>query len=369
MAIRLSKGLLYILAVIAGTVSWLPLSEWNSWWIRMLDFPRLQIGIISLLVFAALLMLFRKRNPADHLAVLILLAALGYHAWKLVPYTPLHSTMAVGVEHCAPGTQWKVLSANVQMTSHHPAALLQIVRHADPDLFLVMETNERWDRALSVLGDQMPYKVQHISSNYFGMHLFSKLPLVDPEIRFFSDKNVPAILTQVRLPGGALVRFFGIHPRPPHIGQSAADRDAQLMSAALAAREDGSPVVLAGDLNAVPWERTMRRLLRLGRLLDPRVGRGYRATYSTTSWLASWPLDHILFQDRIALMEFHVLPAFGSDHYPILSVLCLAQEVAALQSAPPVAPNDWQEALTAIQRGRAAETSSPRTPQKNKPAL
>jgi endonuclease/exonuclease/phosphatase (EEP) superfamily protein YafD len=167
MTIRLFKGVLDVLAAISGIVSWLPLSEWNSWWIRMLDFPRLQIGIISLLVLAALLVLFRKRHPADYLAVLIALAALAYHAWKLVPYTPPHSTMAVGIERCAPGAQWKVLSANVQMTSHHPGALLQIVRHADPDLFLAMETNERWDRALSVLGDQMPYQVQHISSGSY----------------------------------------------------------------------------------------------------------------------------------------------------------------------------------------------------------
>ena len=125
------------------------------------------------------------------------------------------------------------------------------------------------------------------------------------------------------------------------------------MSAALAAREEGPSVVLAGDLNAVLWERTVWRLLRLGQLLEPRVGRGYWATYSTSSWFVSGPLDYILFQDRIALRTFEVLPAFGSDHYPILGVLCLAPEVAALQSAPPVAPNDLQEALTAIQRGRS----------------
>lgn len=177
-------------------------------------FPRLQIGIISLVVLTAMLILFRKRHPADYAAVVILLSALGYHAWKLVPYTALYSTMAVGVEQCASGSELKVLSANVQMTSHNPDTLLQIVRRADPDLFLALETNERWDRALAVLSGQMPYKVQHITSNYFGMHLFSEFPLVDPEVRFFSDQNVPAILTRVRLPSGAFVRFFGIHPLP-----------------------------------------------------------------------------------------------------------------------------------------------------------
>jgi endonuclease/exonuclease/phosphatase (EEP) superfamily protein YafD len=208
----------------------------------------------------------------------------------------------------------------------------------------------------------MPYRVHHITKNYFGIDLFSKFPLIDSEVRFFSGENVPAILTRVRLPSGAFVRFFGIHPRPPHVGQTSADRDAQLMWAALAARQAGPPVVLAGDLNSVPWERTVWRLLRLGRLLEPRVGRGYWASYNTHMWLVSWPLDYVVFQDRIALMQFEILPAFGSDHYPIFGVLCLAPEVAARQPAPPLAPNDLQEARTAIQRGRSAETHPPHTP-------
>lgn len=134
-AVGLLRGLLYVLAVIAGVVSWLPISKWNSWWIRMLDFPRLQIAIASLVVLNAVLLLFRKRTPADYAAVVILLSALAYHTWKLVPYMSFHSHMAVGVEQCAPGSELKVLSANVQMTNHDADTLLQIVRKADPDLF------------------------------------------------------------------------------------------------------------------------------------------------------------------------------------------------------------------------------------------
>ena len=43
------------------------------------------------------------------MAVLIVLAALGYYAWKLMPYTLPHATMALRVEPCAPGAQWQLV--------------------------------------------------------------------------------------------------------------------------------------------------------------------------------------------------------------------------------------------------------------------
>ncbi|WP_376742211.1 hypothetical protein [Pseudorhizobium tarimense] len=40
---------------------------------------------------------------------------------------------------------------------------------------------------------------------------------------------------------------------------------------------------MAGDFNAVPWERVTRRAMRIGDLLDPRIGRGALSTYDTNS--------------------------------------------------------------------------------------
>lgn len=356
--VKVAKRVLYVLTLLAVAASLLPLLETEAWWIRALDFPRLQLGIISLLTLAVLAALFERRSVADYTAATALLAAVVCHAWKLAPYTEMHADLALQVADCPPDSQLTVLSANVQMSSHSADHLLRIVREADPDLFLALETNERWDLELSVLTNRMPFTVQHVNSNYFGIHLFSRLPLLNPVVRFFSNDEIPAILSGVRLPNGGEVRFIGLHPRPPRVGETLAHRDAQLMSAALAAREAAPPVILAGDLNAAPWEPVMRRLLRLGALLDPRIGRGYFATFRATSWLESWPLDYVLFQDRIALRKFEVLPAFGSDHYPVLSVLCIRPDAAALQSAPRSTPHDLEAAAAVIRRGRAPQPDS-----------
>ncbi len=97
------------------------------------------------------------------------------------------------------------------------------------------------------------------------------------------------------------------------------------MWAALRAREGSLPALVAGDLNAVPWEASIERLQRIAGFIDPREGPGgYSATYDAQSWWMSWPLDHVLHQSGLSVSSFEVLPDFGSDHYPILVTLCNA---------------------------------------------
>lgn len=125
-------------------------------------------------------------------------------------------------------------------------------------------------------------------------------------------------------------------------------RDAHLMMAALEARSSDLPTIIAGDLNAAPWERTVRRAMRIGELVDPRVGRGIYPTYDMQSWLVSWPLDQILFQDRFALAEWKVLRSFGSDHASVFAALCLLPDLPVRQSAPPLKAGDIEEAERSI---------------------
>lgn len=230
------------------------------------------------------------------------------------------------------------------------------MRGVDPDLFLAMETNAWWDGRLAGLRDRLPHGVRHVphTHGFYGMHLFSRHELVEPRVEFPFDASTPMVSTGVRLPGGGTVFFQGLHPRPPLWSQPATLRDAQLLSAALDARASALPAVLAGDFNAVPWARVVRRAARIGGLLDPRVGRGLHPTFDATRGpLVSWPIDQVLHQGGFALLAFRVLPAFGSDHYPVLADLCLGQGAAAKQAAPALAAGDIEEARAAIAAARA----------------
>jgi endonuclease/exonuclease/phosphatase (EEP) superfamily protein YafD len=191
------------------------------------------------------------------------------------------------------------------------------------------------------------------------MHLFSRHPLVASRTMFYFGNDTPTILADVAVPGVAPVRIVAVHPRPPlYWSQPTTMRDAHLLTAAFEARDSDLRTIVAGDLNAVPWERTVRRAMRIGGLLDPRVGRGVYPTYDTENWLMSWPLDQILFQDGITLAAWEILPPFGSDHAPVLAGLCLAPASAARQSAPALEAGDIEEAETSIEAARSMNRAS-----------
>jgi len=180
-----------------------------------------------------------------------------------------------------------------------------------------------WEQELAPLGAEMAYGVAKARPHYFGVHLFSKLPLTDPQVQYLAGSRNPSVFTGIHPPSGRAIKLYAIHPRPPLVGQSAAERNAQLMATALAAHDEQEPHVVVGDMNAVPWEGVIHQAQWVGRLLDPRIGRGLRITWNADSLVLKWPLDQILPGPDFTLLSLQVLPAFGSDHRPLLAELCL----------------------------------------------
>jgi endonuclease/exonuclease/phosphatase (EEP) superfamily protein YafD len=263
--------------------------------------------------------------------------------------------MAVSAETCGEDESVRAMVANVQKSNETSDALFQVVDQADPDILLLLETDEWWDEALQAIAGDYPEIVQHIpeDAKAFGMHLLSRLPLEETEVMFWFGAQTPTIRATAILPSGGRLDFFGLHPRPPlYWNQPTTLRDAYILRAALEAADASAPTILAGDFNAAPWERVNRRAMRLGGLLDPRVGRGIYPTYDAQSRIMSWPLDQVLFQDELGLMRFARLPSIGSDHYPILAELCLDPDLAGRQSAPEIASGDRAEAETSIAAAR-----------------
>jgi endonuclease/exonuclease/phosphatase (EEP) superfamily protein YafD len=354
-----ARSIVVPLIVTAALASLLPFVETDTWWIRYLDFARVQflIALVVLLVLYAVLR--RPRGGLGWVPLGLALAAIGYNFYRIYPYTPFWPEEAIEVGQCPAGSRIRILVANVQKSNEQGDRLLQIVRSAKPDLFLAMETDEWWDKTLTRLNDQFPFRMQRIPEGhaFFGMHLLSRYALINPEVKFLFDNFTPSIFTGVRLPDGAVVSFYGLHPQPPQSwSQPTTMRDGHLLTAALQARSEQVPGILAGDFNAVPWERVTRRAMRIGNLLDPRVGRGLYPTYDAESLFLSWPLDQVLYQDRLALLDFEKLPEFGSDHYPMLASLCHLPEAADRQSAPALQDGDLQEAQGSI---RAAQEMPP----------
>src|SRR5690606_16312503 len=94
-------------------------------------------------------------------------------------------------------------------------SLRRIIADADPDVILAVETDEWWQQQLRDLERTHPFKVLQPQGNTYGMLLYSRLELIDPEVKFLIQDDIPSIHAQVRLPCGQLVGLHCLHPRPP----------------------------------------------------------------------------------------------------------------------------------------------------------
>lgn len=338
------------------TASFLPLFETNIWWIRFMDFPRVQLAIALIVLLAVYLGLRRRPSPPEWIVVVGVVAALGYHVYKLHPYSEFVEPATLMGAECQDGQRVRIMIANVKRKNKSADAFLDQVAVVDPDLLLILETDTWWHKRLVSLHGAFQHRMQNLpeEQGFYGMHLLSKLELISPNFSFFFGADTPTAVTQIRLPDGNTIGFIGLHPKPPLAwSRPTTMRDAHILQAALMARASRIPTIVAGDFNAVPWERVTRRALRIGGLLDPRVGRGLFATYDTGSYLISWPLDQILFQQQLRLRNFDRLPDFGSDHRAVVATLC--HDPAAARHLPTLGADDLAKAEASIQAARRAE--------------
>ena len=356
---RLALDLLLGLFVV---LSLLPLTRQSIWWVRIWDFPRLQLLAFAGVVGSARWLLGAPFTAVE-LGLFVAAGAAGlFQVYWILPFTPFWRKQ-VAHNH---GEGWATLSlivVNVLMENRESDRLLAILREHDPDVVLALETDQWWCQRLRQLTPHYPHRVEIPIDNTYGMALYAKPPLLEPQTLYRLEQRVPSIRAKLQLEPGRLVELWAVHPAPPapQWTLTSTPRDAELV---LVAREIEKrpqearyPAVVAGDLNDVAWSHTTRLFLRLSGLLDPRVGRGFYNSFDATRPYLRWPLDHVFHSPEWALRRLERLPAFGSDHFPILIELGLKPGIAAEQTPEPPELEDKDEAreiMTELRAERAA---------------
>ena len=284
--------------------------------------------------------------------VLAAVASLGYQGYQIFPYSLLSAVQVIQANPCDASASIRLLIANVLMDNRRDDDFLALVRANDPDLVLAVETDHWWDRQLGVLDADYPFSIKHPIDNTYGMHLFSKLKLAEPEVRFLIEGDVPSVRTRVQLRSGDWIEFYGLHPRPPKPKQDTEARDAEILIVGKEVKARAMPAIIAGDLNDVAWSHTTRLFQRISGTLDPRVGRGMFSTFHAGYPIFRWPLDHVFHEELFTIKELKRLSYFGSDHFPVFAELCYEPQAAPRQDAPAADQSDRQEAQEKIEEGQ-----------------
>ncbi|HVE90380.1 MAG TPA: endonuclease/exonuclease/phosphatase family protein [Burkholderiaceae bacterium] len=343
------SALALVIGGIAIVATLLSVSRSKVWWVRVWDFPRLQLCVLA---FAALVLWIFGTSwlgwPHNlfTLALAAVLLSQGARIWR---YTPLAPREVQQSDSTDISQQLSLVVSNVLQTNRQADLLLSVIRGADPDVVLFCETDEWWVSRLDALAVSHPYAVKHPLSNTYGLLLRSRLDVRDWVIDFLDHPDMPSIQAKVVLRNGVPVWLTCVHPPPPVPGESAesAERDSALLQVARRVSEATGPVVVCGDLNDVAWSRSTRLFQKVSGLLEPRKGRGFFSTFHARYPGFRVPIDHVFHSKHFRLVSMRRLGYVGSDHFPMHITLSCEPDAISEQEGPRADTADRAEARQA----------------------
>ncbi len=333
---------------------WLPL---DNWWVRGVEFPRIQIMVLGLVAWLVMIGFGAEWQLGQWLLFLALSVTLAYQLRMVLPYTRLWKK-EVQIAKDDPELaehQIKIMVSNVLTPNERKQDLVQLVKQKNPDILITLETDKKWEQALEQIEPDYPYTVKVPLDNLYGMHLYSKLELIDPEVKYLIIDDIPSIHSQLKLQSGRIIWLYCLHPMPPSPTEAdkSTTRDAELLMVGKHIKEQEQTAILAGDLNDVAWSKTTRRFQRISGLLDPRIGRHFINTFHVKYPFLRWALDHIFHSACFTLVDIKRLPSIGSDHFPVMTTLQYEPEETYKQqkNAPTTDAEDIKETNDKIEAG------------------
>ncbi|MGJ8636451.1 MAG: endonuclease/exonuclease/phosphatase family protein [Phycisphaerales bacterium] len=335
-------------AVVVSTA--LSMLRHSIWWIRIWDFPRIQILLLGVLMLTLGAWLgIRSGIQADTLhpawivtTLLLILATLHQASWA-IRMTPL-TKPEVGSAADHEADRIRIIASNVDYTNSQREASIKVFRGLGPDLLALLEVDDDWESVIQAQSDQFPFSVTEYKSEGRGIALLSRFPLHDTEVKYLVLDDRPSIWGTLRMSdlgspsagdeGDEMIGVCVLHPPPPGLEKrnkdervSSKPRDVELAVAARMIHDSEiKHWMMIGDFNDVGWSHTTEDAKRIGRLLDPRIGRGFFNTFPARKPLLRYPIDHVLVTESFTVSRLSCLEDIGSDHLPLLADLHLSKQ-------------------------------------------
>jgi len=217
------------------------------------------------------------------------------------------------------GIRLKLITVNLLWSNRRHQRLRDWLQEEAPDFVVTQETTARWAAELDKLDPILSYR--RLPGPTDDLAVLSRYP--------FEMANEVGIRTHGTLVlatfsiGQRRIDLMTLHASVPTQPAWRIARDAMFDDIAGFARRTRTPLVVAGDFNATPWNRSMRRLVRDSPL---RHAPGFwRPTWTT--WVPHWmglPIDHVLAASTCRVVDRRVGPDIGSDHRPVVATIdCL----------------------------------------------
>src|SRR5690554_6470678 len=200
---------LFVLSAILIVISILPFIKNQHWVFRVAEFIKLQLLVVQVAV-AAWVFYFIGAHPELWYVQAPQLALILYHVYILARYTKFWRISTPRADKDSASEPLKIISCNVYQYNTEYDRFIELIRQEKPDVFLTMESNADWERAMRVLEDDYPYSEKVTLENTYGMHFYTRLKVMSMSTHFFVADDLPSIEAELETPDGVRFVFFGV---------------------------------------------------------------------------------------------------------------------------------------------------------------
>ncbi len=316
-----------ILSALFITVSILPFIPHQHWMFRVWEFGRIQLMFLLLITLALGIVFVEDKSLLFWGTVLIHAGLIINNVIILIPYTTAYKKIK---KNAIPkdSKAISIISVNVYQFNERYEDLIKLVREVKPDILLTMESNQAWEDALTEIEEDYPNFKKVALENTYGIHFYTKLSSNSIKANYFTADDLPSIEASLLTDDGMPFTLFGIHPPPPSPTEedNSRERDAELLSLGKKISEIEGSVIVVGDFNNVAWAKSSILFRNTSKLIDPRIGRGFIATYHAKYRLLRFPIDLFFHSTDIFIEDLKTLRTIGSDHLPLFCKFFINQK-------------------------------------------
>lgn len=308
---------LTVISLLLIFLSVVPFIQHQHWLFRVAEFIKIQLVILQIIAFG-ITMIYVEDSIWLWIVQTVQFILIVYHIYILMRYTKFWKKQNPS-KTSSSSDKINIISCNIYQFNSEYHRFIELIEQEQPDIFVTMESNADWEKALHPLEKDYPYQKKVPLENTYGMHLYTKLKVHNIQTHYFVADDVPSIEAELETNDGHRFIFFAVHPPPPSPTEedNSKERDGDLLAVAKKVRDYALPVVVTGDFNNVAWARSSILFKKTSELIDARIGRGILSTFHAKYWFFRVPLDLLFHSTTIIIDKLFIYPSVGSDHFPI----------------------------------------------------
>lgn len=208
---------------------------------------------------------------------------------------------------------FSVLHFNVKENNKKITTVSEAALSSNADIVSMQELKENSLAIIDpLMREKYPFVLSDLTSQGFGMAIYSKYPIASTAV--IKSHDFP-LLTGIIIIRKDTLNFIAATTSTP---TSEKDYDKQLKQFKFIAEQTNAvhgPLIVLGDMNAVPWSEQVESLLKTTGLKDSR--KDLSATYPAQSPLQI-PIDYIFHSSELSCAQFKTQGGTTSNHLGII---------------------------------------------------